>query len=121
MTVTAVPTDTGEPRVPRDDDRHRLTVTGGLDALSLAAMASVAYGPEAIVLVLAVAGGAGLGFTLPITLSIAAQVDRGDHGSHTETQPHGVGARGRSSCPRSSTSARSSRSSWWACCGTAPR
>ena len=29
-------------------------------------------GPEAIVLVLAVAGGAGLGFTLPVTLTIAA-------------------------------------------------
>ncbi|MWK37691.1 amino acid permease [Actinomadura sp. J1-007] len=35
-------------------------------------MASVAYGPEAIVLVLAPAGGAGLGFTLPVTLAIAA-------------------------------------------------
>ncbi|WP_083576661.1 APC family permease [Rhodococcus maanshanensis] len=35
-------------------------------------MASVSYGPEAIVLVLAVAGGAGLGFTLPVTLAIAA-------------------------------------------------
>lgn len=34
-------------------------------------MASVAYGPEAIVLVLAVAGGTGLGFTLPVTLAIA--------------------------------------------------
>jgi amino acid transporter len=34
-------------------------------------MASVAYGPEAIVLVLAAAGGAGLGLTLPVTLAIA--------------------------------------------------
>jgi hypothetical protein len=38
------------------DDRHRLGVTGGLAALSLDAMASVAYGPEAIVLVLALGG-----------------------------------------------------------------
>ncbi|WP_283137589.1 APC family permease [Rhizohabitans arisaemae] len=53
-------------------DRHRLTVVGGLAALSLDAMASVAYGPEAIVLVLALAGGLGLGFTLPVTLTIAA-------------------------------------------------
>ncbi|WP_239154103.1 hypothetical protein [Amycolatopsis sp. FDAARGOS 1241] len=44
---------------------------GGLAALSLDAMASVAYGPEAIVLVLAVAGGAGLGFAVPVTLAIA--------------------------------------------------
>ncbi|RMI30697.1 APC family permease [Nocardia stercoris] len=33
-------------------------------------MASVAYGPEAIVLVLAAAGSAGLGMTLPVTLAI---------------------------------------------------
>ncbi|MFD1541849.1 APC family permease [Nonomuraea guangzhouensis] len=58
------PADTG--------DRHRLSVIGGLAALSLDAMTSVAYGPEAIVLVLALAGGAGLGFTIPVTLTIAA-------------------------------------------------
>ncbi|WP_369379150.1 APC family permease [Streptomyces sp. cg36] len=52
-------------------DRHRLTATQGLAALSLDAMASVAYGPEAIVLVLAAAGAHGLGFTLPVTLAIA--------------------------------------------------
>lgn len=34
-------------------------------------MASVAYGPESIVLVLAVAGAHGMGFTLPVTLAIA--------------------------------------------------
>jgi amino acid transporter len=57
--------------LPEAGERHRLTVVGGLAALSLDAMASVAYGPEAIVIVLAVAGGAGLGFTLPVTLAIA--------------------------------------------------
>ncbi|WP_432011166.1 APC family permease [Streptomyces cucumeris] len=51
--------------------RHKLTATQGLAALSLDAMASVAYGPEAIVLVLAAAGAHGLGFTLPVTLAIA--------------------------------------------------
>lgn len=51
--------------------RHKLTAVTGLAALSLDAMASVAYGPEAIVLVLAAAGGYGLGFTLPVTLAIA--------------------------------------------------
>ncbi|WP_409465243.1 APC family permease [Amycolatopsis sp. GA6-003] len=59
------------PETPRAADRHRLSVVGGLAALSLDAMASVAYGPEAIVVVLAVAGGTGLGFTLPVTLAIA--------------------------------------------------
>ncbi|WP_433173963.1 APC family permease [Actinoallomurus sp. CA-150999] len=59
------------PGSPDESDRHRLSVVGGLAALSLDAMASVAYGPEAIVIVLAVAGGAGLGYTVPVTLAIA--------------------------------------------------
>jgi amino acid transporter len=54
-----------------DTARDKLSVTGGLAALSLDAMASVAYGPEAIVLVLATAGGIGVGFTLPVTAAIA--------------------------------------------------
>jgi len=58
-------------RHPTGGDRDRLTVSSGLAALSLDAMASVAYGPEAIVLVLAAAGGAGLGFTLGVTAAIA--------------------------------------------------
>ncbi|MER5202402.1 APC family permease [Streptomyces sp. NPDC002825] len=57
---------------PPDSGRHQLTAVTGLAALSLDAMASVAYGPEAVVLVLAAAGGHGLGFTLPVTLAIAA-------------------------------------------------
>ncbi|MFJ9710981.1 APC family permease [Streptomyces sp. NPDC101234] len=65
----AVPAD-AEP--PDTGERHRLTAVTGLAALSLDAMASVAYGPEAIVLVLAAAGAHGLGFTLPVTLAIAA-------------------------------------------------
>ena len=52
-------------------ERDRLSVLGGLAALSLDAMASVAYGPEAIVIVLATGGAAALGFTLPVTLAIA--------------------------------------------------
>ncbi|WP_398661487.1 APC family permease [Streptomyces misionensis] len=51
-------------------ERDRLTVPQGLAALSLDALASVAYGPEAIVVVLAAAGSRGLGFTLPVTLAI---------------------------------------------------
>jgi hypothetical protein len=50
-------------------ERDRLTVPQGLAALSLDALASVAYGPEAIVVVLAVAGSHGLGFTLPVTVA----------------------------------------------------
>lgn len=68
---TEEPPDTGV-RAPAGGDRHRLTALQGLAALSLDAMASVAYGPESIVLVLAAAGAHGMGFTLPVTLAIAA-------------------------------------------------
>ncbi|WP_405700015.1 APC family permease [Streptomyces sp. NBC_00069] len=68
---TEEPPDTGV-RTPAAGDRHRLTALQGLAALSLDAMASVAYGPESIVLVLAAAGAYGMGFTLPVTLAIAA-------------------------------------------------
>ncbi|MFB7469153.1 APC family permease [Streptomyces sp. NPDC056224] len=69
---TEEPPDTGVRTPPEAPDRHRLTALQGLAALSLDAMASVAYGPESIVLVLAAAGAYGLGFTLPVTLAIAA-------------------------------------------------
>ncbi|WP_406337195.1 APC family permease [Streptomyces sp. NBC_00649] len=65
------PPDTGGTAAARAGDRHKLTALQGLAALSLDAMASVAYGPESIVLVLAVAGAYGMGFTLPVTLAIA--------------------------------------------------
>ncbi|MDN5930489.1 MAG: APC family permease [Pseudonocardia sp.] len=52
------------------EERHRLTAGTGVAALGLDALASCAYGPEAIVLALAAAGAAGIGFTLPVTLVI---------------------------------------------------
>jgi amino acid transporter len=54
----------------QDEDRHRLTALEGLAALSLDALSSVAYGPEAIVVVLAAAGTVGLEYTLPVTIAI---------------------------------------------------
>ncbi|MFI7004974.1 APC family permease [Streptomyces sp. NPDC050145] len=73
--MSALTAETGTARAaeepPDSGERHRLTAVTGLAALSLDAVASVAYGPEAIVLVLAAAGAEGLGFTLPITLAIA--------------------------------------------------
>jgi amino acid transporter len=62
------------PRVPRrhgEGDKEHLTSFGGLAALSLDALSSVAYGPEAIVLVLVAAGTSALRLTLPVTLVIA--------------------------------------------------
>jgi hypothetical protein len=62
------------PRVPLrhgEGNKDHLTSFGGLAALSLDALSSVAYGPEAIVLVLVAAGPAALRLTLPVTLAIA--------------------------------------------------
>ncbi len=53
-----------------EEERHRLTTMSGLAALSLDALSSVTYGPEAIVVVLVAAGTVGLGYTLPVTLAI---------------------------------------------------
>ncbi len=47
---------------------------GGLAALSLDALSSVAYGPEAMVVVLVTAGSGALRFTLPLTLVITGML-----------------------------------------------
>lgn len=77
----AVPAADDAPSPGADEPEHRrrrhdghgreLGVVGGLAALALDALASVAYGPEAIVIVLAAAGAAGLGLTVWITVAIA--------------------------------------------------
>jgi amino acid transporter len=54
-----------------EEERHKLTAIEGLAALSLDALSSVAYGPQAIIIVLATAGLAALErYTLPVTLAI---------------------------------------------------
>jgi len=68
MTEAGAGAESGPSGASREHDR--LTVPQGLAALSLDALASVAYGPEAIVVVLAAAGSVGLGYTLPVTLAI---------------------------------------------------
>jgi amino acid transporter len=54
----------------RAQEKERLTTLGGLAALSLDALSSVAYGPEAILVVLVAAGAAALKYSLPITGAI---------------------------------------------------
>jgi amino acid transporter len=53
-----------------EEERHRLTAVQGLAALSLDALSSVAYGPEAILVVLVAAGATALHYSLPITGAI---------------------------------------------------
>ncbi len=52
------------------EEQHRLTAVQGLAALSLDALSSVAYGPEAILVVLVAAGATALHYSLPITGAI---------------------------------------------------
>ena len=56
------------------EEGHDLGVINGLAALSLDALSSVAYGPEAIVLALVAAGTGALSAVLPITLVITAML-----------------------------------------------
>jgi amino acid transporter len=62
----------GPPLRARDVAREQITPVEGLPALSLDALTSVAYGPEAIIAVLAVAGAGALHLVLPITIAIVA-------------------------------------------------
>ncbi len=62
----------GPPLRARDVSREQITPVEGLSALSLDALTSVAYGPEAILAVLAAAGAAALHLILPITVVIVA-------------------------------------------------
>ncbi len=56
------------------DEGHDLGVLGGLAALSLDALSSVAYGPEAMALVLVAAGAGALKDVVPLTLVITAML-----------------------------------------------
>ncbi len=68
MTAPSAP---AEASTSPDEERHRLTALEGLAALSLDALSSVAYGPQAIMIVLATAGLVALHtYTLPVTLAI---------------------------------------------------
>src|SRR5580698_2995742 len=60
----------GPPKSALGAGKDRITPVEGLSALSLDALTSVAYGPEAIILVLAVAGAGALHLVLPITIVI---------------------------------------------------
>ena len=64
----------GPRRGKHSEKGHELGVLGGLAALSLDALSSVAYGPEAMLLVLVTAGAAGLQFVVPLTLVIVAML-----------------------------------------------
>ena len=65
--MTTAPASTS---VEDHEEQHRLTAAEGLAALSLDALSSVAYGPEAILVVLVAAGATALHYSVPITGAI---------------------------------------------------
>ncbi|HUY16923.1 MAG TPA: APC family permease [Acidimicrobiales bacterium] len=62
----------GRPLRSSEASKEQITPFEGLSALSLDALTSVAYGPEAIIVVLALAGAGALHLIVPITLAIVA-------------------------------------------------
>ena len=60
----------GRPLRTAEASKEQITPVEGLSALSLDALTSVAYGPEAIIVVLALAGAGALHLVLPITAAI---------------------------------------------------
>src|SRR5438874_11600800 len=62
----------GRPLRASEVAREQITPLEGLPALSLDALTSVAYGPEAIIVVLAAAGAGVLHLVLPVTAAIVA-------------------------------------------------
>jgi amino acid transporter len=62
----------GRPLSVKHASSEQITRVEGLSALSLDALTSVAYGPEAILVVLAAAGATALHLILPITIAIVA-------------------------------------------------
>src|SRR5271167_4247223 len=60
----------GRPLRAQETGKQRISPVEGLSALSLDALTSVAYGPEAIIVVLAAAGASALSLVLPVTLAI---------------------------------------------------
>jgi amino acid transporter len=61
---------TGRALSAKEASKEQITPVEGLSALSLDALTSVAYGPEAILIVLAAAGASSLHLILPITIAI---------------------------------------------------
>jgi len=84
----------GRPLRASELQKEQITPLEGLPALSLDALTSVAYGPEAIIVVLAVAGVSALHLVLPITLAIVAllAILVFSYRQVIDAYPHGGGA-----------------------------
>jgi hypothetical protein len=93
----------GPPLRARDLSREQITPVEGLSALSLDALTSVAYGPEAIIAVLALAGAGALHLVLPVTVAIVVllAILVASYRQVIDAYPGGGGAYATSSSPAS--------------------
>src|ERR1700722_19395646 len=84
----------GRPLRFREAAKEQISPVEGLAALSLDALTSVAYGPEAILIVLAAAGATSLHLILPITIAIVVllAVLVTSYRQVIDAYPHGGGA-----------------------------
>jgi amino acid transporter len=84
----------GRPLRASEVSREQITPLEGLPALSLDALTSVAYGPEAVIVVLAAAGAGALHLVLPITGAIVAllAILVFSYRQVIDAYPHGGGA-----------------------------
>jgi amino acid transporter len=84
----------GRPLRASEVAKEQITPLEGLPALSLDALTSVAYGPEAIIVVLAAAGATALHLVLPITVAIVAllAILVFSYRQVIDAYPHGGGA-----------------------------
>src|SRR5271170_508923 len=60
----------GKPLSSSDESGEKLGASSGISVFGLDALSSAAYGPEAALALLIPLGAAGLGYILPITISI---------------------------------------------------
>lgn len=84
----------GRPLRSQDAESEEIGTSEGLAALSLDALTSVAYGPQAIAIVLVSVGMAGLRWLLPITIAIVGllAILVLSYSQVIEAYPHGGGA-----------------------------
>jgi amino acid transporter len=84
----------GRPLRASEVAKEQITPLEGLPALSLDALTSVAYGPEAIIVVLAAAGATALHLVLPITVAIVVllAILVFSYRQVIDAYPHGGGA-----------------------------
>jgi len=84
----------GRPLSSGEASSEEITPVEGLSALSLDALTSVAYGPEAILIVLAAAGASALHLILPITIAIVVLlvILVTSYRQVIDAYPHGGGA-----------------------------